>query len=109
MKKLLIVPIAAVALTLSMSACGSDSKDAAGGGSSPSSGGTITGNGGGGGSLTPQQRKSIAKVVECMRARGYDMPEPSATSPAIAPRNIEGMDPAKVNKDSRECAAKAAQ
>ncbi|MEU8799001.1 hypothetical protein [Spirillospora sp. NPDC048819] len=131
MKKLLVIP-AAVALTLGMSACGSDSKDEAGGGSSPSatastsvnpSGGTVTGNGGGGdgggggnggggnggGSLTPAQQKSIAKVIECMRKKGYDMPEPSPDSPAVAPRNVEGMDPAKVNKDSQECAAQATQ
>ncbi|MGP4027568.1 hypothetical protein [Actinomadura sp. 3N407] len=128
MKKLLVIP-AAVALTLGMSACGSDSKDDAGGGSSPSatastsvnpSGGTITGNGGGGnggggdggngnggGGLTAAQKKSIAKVIDCMRKKGYDMPEPSPTSPAVAPRNVEGMDPAKVNKDSQECAAQA--
>ncbi|TDC66584.1 hypothetical protein E1200_16540 [Actinomadura sp. GC306] len=134
MKRLLVIP-AAIVLTLGMSACGSDSKDDAGAEGSPSaavdtsvnpSGGTITGNGGGGGNgngggagdggggdggsnLTPAQQRSIAKVIECMRKKGYDMPEPSPDSPAIAPRNVDGMDPAKVNKDSQECAAQAAQ
>ncbi|TDD32530.1 hypothetical protein E1287_22350 [Actinomadura sp. KC06] len=124
MKKLLVIPVTAAALTLSLSACGGDSDDA-GGSSSPSSGtstsaspggGTITGNGGGtngggsgggtgGSELTPAQKKSLTKLVECMRKKGYEMPEP--TSPAIAPKNVEGKDPDKVNKDSQECAAQS--
>ncbi|MFI0372731.1 hypothetical protein ACH35V_33130 [Actinomadura sp. 1N219] len=126
MKKLLVIPVTAAALALSLSACGGDSDDA-GGSTSPSSGtsvsaspggGTITGNGGGtnggggnggggtgGSELTPAQKQSLTKLVECMRKKGYEMPEP--TSPAIAPKNVEGKDPDKINKDSQECAAQS--
>ncbi|MFI0481881.1 hypothetical protein [Actinomadura sp. 9N215] len=127
MKKLLVIPVTAAALALSLSACGGDSDDA-GGSSSPSSGtsapaspgggGTITGNGGGstgggtgsgggtgGSELTPAQKQSLTKLVECMRKKGYEMPEP--TSPAVAPKNVEGKDPAKVNKDSQDCVAQS--
>ncbi|TMQ97809.1 hypothetical protein ETD83_19885 [Actinomadura soli] len=126
MKKLLVIPVTVATLALSMSACGGDSDDA-GGSSTPSSGtsapatpgggGTITGNGGGGtgggstgggtggSELTPAQKQALTKLVECMRKKGYEMPEP--TSPAIAPKNIEGKDPDKVNKDSQECTAQS--
>ncbi|TYK43722.1 hypothetical protein [Actinomadura decatromicini] len=131
MKRLLVVPIVAAALTLSMSACGGDSKDDAGGKVSPSGGGTITGNGGGtitgngggggtggstkggggtnggggGSELTPAQREALGKVVACMRKKGYGMPEP--TSPVVVPTDKNGKSDAQVNKDSAECAAQS--
>ncbi|GAA4224345.1 hypothetical protein GCM10022254_03570 [Actinomadura meridiana] len=124
MKKLLVIPAMAAALTVSVSACG-DSDDGPGpapvaGASTsanPDGGGTITGNGGGGGSmnggggtngseLTDAQKKSLMKVVECMRQKGYDMPEP--TSPVIRPKNANSLDADKLNKDSQECATQAA-
>ncbi|TYB40883.1 hypothetical protein [Actinomadura chibensis] len=130
MKRLLVVPVVAAALTLGMSACGGDSKDDAGGKVSPSGGGTITGNGGGtitgnggggstggstkgggtnggggGSELTPAQREALGKVVACMRKKGYGMPEP--TSPVVVPTDKNGKSDAQVNKDSAECAAQS--
>jgi hypothetical protein len=122
MKKLLVLPAMAVAVALSLSACGGDSKDdgsgpvvsgpsssatPGGGGTITGNGGTVNGNGGGGSELTPAQKKSLMKVVECMRRKGYDMPEP--TSPVIRPKNADSLDADKLNKDSQECAAQAAQ
>ncbi|WP_026404400.1 hypothetical protein [Actinomadura rifamycini] len=133
------VPVAALTLAFSVSACGGDSEDGAGDGASSappptaassgpaatpsqggSGGGSMTGNGGGGGSMTgngggsgsggagqTSQQKMLAKVVECMRAKGYDMPDPEPGNPAVAPRNTEGKDPNKVNADSQECVQKA--
>ena len=128
MKKLLLIPVAAAALTLGLSGCGGDSTDDAGGKVSPSSssggatsaptgGGTITGNGGGNGgggsngggtgkgNLTPAQQESVSKLVACMRKKGYDMPEP--TSPAVAPKNTNGKSTEQVNKDAAECATQS--
>ncbi|NKZ02466.1 hypothetical protein [Actinomadura latina] len=130
MKNLLVIP-AAIALTLSLSACG-DSKDDAGGGSaSPSAGtsapatpsgggggGTITGNGGGtatngggggggGGSLTPAQRESLGKLRACMIKKGYDMPEIDPNNPVMAPKNTNGKSNEQVNKDAAECATQS--
>lgn len=119
MKALLVVPVAVMALALSMSACGGESQDAKDAtappvtkGSTPAAqptqgGGTITGDGGGrvgGGNLTSAQKRSLAKMVACMRKKGYDMPD-VGDSPVIKPNNVQGMDPNKVNKDSQDCAA----
>ncbi|MEV5824945.1 hypothetical protein AB0L25_05155 [Spirillospora sp. NPDC052242] len=132
------VPVAALTLAFSVSACGGDSEDGAGDGASSaapptaassapaatpsqsgSGGGSMTGNGGGGsmtgngsgsgsgGAGMTSQQKMLAKVVECMRAKGYDMPDPEPGNPAVAPRNTEGKDPNKVNADSQECVQKA--
>ncbi|QFG22079.1 hypothetical protein [Actinomadura sp. WMMB 499] len=138
MKIRFAVPVAALALAFSVSACGGDSEDGAGDGASStapptaassapgttaptdggSGGGSITGNGGGGGSMNGNggaggggegnpQMQMLTKVVECMRAKGYEMPEPEPGNPAIAPKNTEGKDPNKVNADSQECVQQA--
>lgn len=110
------VPVLAVALAFGVSACGSDSSDKAGGSSSPKSveeqlaevtpgkAGKIEGNAR---KLTPQQLESVKKVVECMRKKGYNMPEPTATSFSLTPTDVAGKDLQKVGNDSRECSAQA--
>jgi hypothetical protein len=50
---------------------------------------------------------AVEKVAKCMRDKGYDMPEVTPEMNAIAPENVDGMDPDKVNKDAQDCAAAA--
>ncbi|GGV19874.1 hypothetical protein GCM10010182_47060 [Actinomadura cremea] len=135
MKIRFAVPVAALALAFSVSACGGDSEDGAGDGASSAApptaassapgtpaptqdgsgggsmtgnggGGSMNGNGGGGGESNPQMQM-LTKVVECMRAKGYDMPDPQPGNPAVAPKNTNGKDPNKVNADSQECVQQA--
>lgn len=124
MKKALIVPGAVLALALSVSACGSDSKDApeakgatsAAASPSPSSelekklgedgAGSIQGNQ----TMNPQQAKMATKFVECMRKLGYDMPEPSAPGFNFSPKDANSMDAQKLQKlrkDSAQCSQQA--
>ncbi|MFC4048289.1 hypothetical protein ACFOY4_01225 [Actinomadura syzygii] len=121
MKRAMAVSAAAAVLVLGSIACGSDSrKSISGHRLAPSAAGTSPNTSRGhtpneddgpgadeGGELTPAQKRALAKAVECMRNKGYTMPEP--TSPVIAPKNIDGMDPTKVNRDAQECAAQAAR
>ncbi|WP_067459536.1 hypothetical protein [Actinomadura macra] len=128
MMKRCAVPVIAVALVLGAAGCGSDSKDSAG---SKGSGGSGNSTGSGelpppptaptlnpgapGGipsgapsqgarRLTPAQLKAIERTIACMERKGYDMPEPNPSLPVLIPKNIEGKDQDKVNKDSQECA-----
>lgn len=119
MKKLLLTSITTTVLALSLSACGSGSKDDVDAllSSAPTpptlpDGGTITGNGGqttngGGRKLTPAQRESLTKVRECMLKKGYHMPEVNPTNPVMAPKNNNGKSDTQVNKDAEECAAQS--
>ncbi|WP_131732353.1 hypothetical protein [Actinomadura formosensis] len=116
MKKLLLIPVTAAALALSLSACGSDSKDGGSASGATASatqpgGGTITGNGGqttnGGGKITPAQREALTKTRECMIKKGYDMPEVDPANPVMMPKNKNGKSDAQVNKDAAECAAQS--
>lgn len=117
MKKLLLIPVTAAALALSLSACGSDSEDggsASGAAASATQpgGGTITGNGGqttngGGGKIIPAQREALTKARECMIKKGYDMPEVDPANPVMVPKNKNGKSDAQVNKDAAQCAAQS--
>ncbi|QKW33617.1 hypothetical protein HUT06_05875 [Actinomadura sp. NAK00032] len=120
MKKLLFIPVTAVALVLSVSACG-DSEDDAGSAAPPSasapaaqqpSGGATTGQtpapaktSNGGGKLTPAQRELQTKIRDCMVKKGYGMPEVDGNNPVLVPTDKNGKSDEQVNKDAGECLA----
>ncbi|TDD28843.1 hypothetical protein E1287_32030 [Actinomadura sp. KC06] len=111
MKRLLIIP--AVALTLSLSACGGGSDEVNGAdlpegvtvSTHPDGGGSIQGD-----PLTPAQVKMATKFVACMRELGYNMPEASDPGFNFAPKDAQGMSREQLNKvrtDSAQCHEKA--
>ncbi|MGI5166794.1 hypothetical protein ACQEU3_20820 [Spirillospora sp. CA-253888] len=116
MKKLLLVP--ALMLALGTAACNGDSKDSAGPPSPPPEltatippppsrpplPGTGTGNGN---AVQKRAQQTMAKTADCMRKKGYDMPEAKPGQTIIAPRNLQGKDPNKVNQDTQECVKQA--
>ncbi|MFC9973758.1 hypothetical protein ACFVH6_22960 [Spirillospora sp. NPDC127200] len=125
MKKLLLVPV--LALALGTAACGGDSKDKASSTPPPSApqptasappppttappagqgNGAGTGQGNGGNAAQKRAQQTMAKTADCMRKKGYDMPDPKPGQVITAPRNIQGKDPNKVNQDTQECVKKA--